>query len=562
DLEGNKEYRLDAELRQLYPITVNSNMKDADVYIDNKYCGKTNDQFYLLVHDILPGDHTLRIECAGRRAEQQITVYKESLVFRCDVDTAQARPQYVVFEVVPKNASVQIDNKSYVPEDGVVQDLLQNGSYTYRVEAKDYHSESGSFVVSGSKFTRKIVLKPAHGWLQVSGDGALKGAIVYVDNANIGTAPIKSRPLSSGEHRVRIVKPMYKTFEASVTISDNETLPYEPTLEPDFATVSVNTELSECELWINNEKRGTLPWTGDLATGSYIFEVRKPGHSPSTITQTITTKEPTVTVNIAAPKPIYGTLNITSTPAMANVFINGKKVGTTPIMQEMVVGKYMVSVRKDGYSSFTAEVEVSEGQTKDVNAQLTQKTSTSSSSYKPTSSSTYSSSYSSSPSSTSKPSTYSSSSSSKSRRYTSKKQKKGGFNVGISLGGGYSMLGTTEGWEFNCGFMWRLWRHDSLLNAMTGVNYMRTFKSNFISVPLVVNLNYSRGRSGSMYAGLGVEPTMVLVNLNGETVSGMDASLVVNALGYGWRHSDFNFYLKYMFGCELLTVGCRYTYLF
>ena len=42
NLDPNKEYYMEASLNQLYSIVVNSNVEDAEVYVDNVYKGKTN----------------------------------------------------------------------------------------------------------------------------------------------------------------------------------------------------------------------------------------------------------------------------------------------------------------------------------------------------------------------------------------------------------------------------------------------------------------------------------------------------------------------------------------
>ena len=549
DLEGNKEYFLDAQLNQLYPITVNSSEKGVDVYIDDKYCGKTNEEYYLSVHDVLPGDHTLRVEFAGRRAEKTITVHKESLVFRCNVDTAEARPQYVVFSVTPKDAIVIIEDKSLVPADGVASEMLPNGTYSYSVEAKDYHPQRGTFKVSGQKVTIPVELNPAHGWLSVPATGALKDATIYIDNAKVGTTPFKSRRLPSGEYRVRIVKSMYKSHEGTVTITDNQTLDYAPQLVPDFATVTVTTKLEDCELWIDNSYRGTAPWSGDLQSGTHILELRKAGHNSTSKTETVSASNPRVEIEIPSPTPIYGTLDIKSSPAMAEVYIDGKKVGETPMQKDVIIGKHTVLLRKSGYTDYERTVEVGEGQTVEVNEDMSiQKIGSSISS---------STSFTSSTPSTS--STYSPSS----NKTKSTRTKKGGFNVGITLGGGYGMLSSgEEGGEFNAGLMWRMWRHDSLLNVMTGFTYMRTFQCNFLSVPVVINLNYIRVSDSGMYSGIGVEPTMILKKSDGGMIRAWDMSIKTHILGLGWRHSDFNIYLKYLCGSEVLTMGCCYTYLF
>ncbi len=61
NLEGSKEYKLNAELNISYPIFVNTNIVGADVYIDNLYMGRTNENYTLTAKDIQPGTHLLRL---------------------------------------------------------------------------------------------------------------------------------------------------------------------------------------------------------------------------------------------------------------------------------------------------------------------------------------------------------------------------------------------------------------------------------------------------------------------------------------------------------------------
>lgn len=768
NLEGNKEYWLEACLNQLYPITVNTNMKEASVYIDNVYKGKTNDEFYLLVHDVLPGDHTLRIVCGSSVSEKQISVYKESLVFRCDVNTVTARPQYVVFTVQPKNAVVAIDDKLYTPDEGgAVQVLLQNGAYTYSVESKDYHSENGSFVVDGKKVDKRVELLPAFGWLNVENTAVLNGANVYVDERNFGTIPLsRDVRLPSGEHKVRIVKHKYKPFEQTVTISDNQKFTLSPALEADFAVVTINAA-DGCEIWVNNERKGFAPWKGELASGTYIFEARKAGHRTTMITQNIAVDPHEQSYKIDDPKPIMGTLDITSTPANAEIYIDGKSVGRTPMMLDVVIGTRTIKLTKDGYGEYQSSVVVSESQTTAfthkfdaINAVFTEakalfdkkdysnalpkfrtaalqghagscaylgrvyqygygvdknlttavswyrqgaekgdaesqyrlgncyyngygvtkdlqqafnlfkksaeqdntsaqnmvgicyrngygvakndaeavkwyrraadagystsqynlglcyeygrgvatnkeeakiwyqkaadqgheksKTKLKELGVSTTSNSTTSTS-STSASSSSRPTTTTTTTSrptsvttrpttttTTSRPTTSshrgmigkvnghKSSGNGKFSVGLAAGLGFSSLSNpnAEGWEANAGLAMRILRWDSVVNINTGINYMYSFDVNFLSIPFVLNLNYTRKQNYSMYAGVGIEPSMMLAKYEGTMLSGFDLPLVANLLGYGARNSDIAFYMKYYLGSEMMTLGCRYTYYF
>ncbi len=297
NLEGNKEYYLDAQLDQLFTITVASNMKDADVYIDNRYCNKTNEEYILIVHDITPGEHALRIEHAGRKAEQKILVHRDNVYFRCNVDTAEASPQYVVFEVEPANAMVFIDNEPQTTQEGYAQAVLQNGTYSWRVMAKGYYEQSGTFTVSGAKVTRKVTLKA---------DGAM------------------------------------------VTISAG----------------------GGADIWVNNERKGNSSWRGMLSSGTYIFEARKEGHRTTRLSQTITSATAEQSYMLDAPTPIMGRLDVSCVPAIADLYVDGKKIGETPLTTSLMVGEHSVELRRSGYTSQSQKVSVSEGKTATVNVTL------------------------------------------------------------------------------------------------------------------------------------------------------------------------------------------------
>ena len=372
NLEGNKEYRLDAELCQMYSIVVSTNVIGADIYLDNELKGKSDDTYVLTVNNVMAGNHSLCIEYESMKHEQSIFVSDTNIHFKAELNAATSRPQYVVFQVEPKGAAIVIDDKSYAPDvDGIAMAVLHNGSHTYTISAKDYHNESGTFVVSGAKVVKSITLRPAYGWLNVSGSGALQGASIYVDGQLVGTAPLKSDRLASGTHTVRIVKSLYKAFEENVTITDGKTLDYAPSLVADFATVSLNVG-GECDIYVNNEKKGSGSWRGDLATGAYIFEARKAGHTTTSISKTISATPATQSYTLPAPKPIVGTLNVMSSPAMADVYVDGKLVGQTPLMVDVIIGKHEVSLRKGELGTEKQSVNITEGQTVNLNLTLAQ----------------------------------------------------------------------------------------------------------------------------------------------------------------------------------------------
>ena len=370
NLEGDKEYKLSAELIGGYTIFLSSNVQGAEVYIDDVFMGNTDDKFSLTMMDITPGNHTLKIKHLTTTTEKVIDVRPDNLYFREDVNIASSRPQYVVFKVVPSNAVVVIEGKSYTPnESGMVIQTLSNGSYNYEVHADEYHSKQGTFVVNGAKVNMSIELTPAHGWLTIPTNETSQDADIYIDNKYIGKAPITKSKVASGTHTLKVVKPMYHTIETTIEISDDQEFTYTPKLLGDYATVTVNAG-ANCDIYVNDELKGSSPWSGKLASGTYIIEARKEGYRSSIITQEVTASSTMQNFRLEAPTPILGTINIMSNPAFAEVYIDDKLVGETPLMYDLAASTHEVVVQMKGYRKFIQNVTIVENKILDLNITL------------------------------------------------------------------------------------------------------------------------------------------------------------------------------------------------
>ena len=70
NLEGGKEYRVNAELRLLYTIVVTSDFDNVEVYVDGVYKGVTDSEYRLYVSDITPGEHKIKLQQGSLEAEQ------------------------------------------------------------------------------------------------------------------------------------------------------------------------------------------------------------------------------------------------------------------------------------------------------------------------------------------------------------------------------------------------------------------------------------------------------------------------------------------------------------
>jgi hypothetical protein len=272
--------------------------------------------------------------------------------------------QFLCVELSPSDAILEVNGTMKVTENGAWQELLPFGKYSYRASRQDYHDAVGEVTVSNPTDPHiiSIRLKPAFGHVSVLGDSESNGAVAYIDNRQVGKVPVNDIQLSSGAHTLRIMKELYKVYDETFVIADEERKQIHPHLVPDFAEVTLKTS-EGASIYVNGTLKARHTWTGVLSSGSYIFETRQDGHIPFKTNFDITRADHTRTIQIDPPTPIYGTLILSSNPMRAKLYMNGKYIGDAPKqLPNCIIGNYKIEARMDGYKSQTKTVTVSEGQ--------------------------------------------------------------------------------------------------------------------------------------------------------------------------------------------------------
>ncbi|MCR5040284.1 MAG: SUMF1/EgtB/PvdO family nonheme iron enzyme [Bacteroidales bacterium] len=323
------------------------------------------------------GQYELRLTDYVARIEElhtyKIVVKGPELLPPPPPEEDKPRQQYLAFRITPVNATLEVDNQIWeVDADGSAVKFVNFGTYHYRVQAKDYHAEEGSVTVDDPNNMHKvnIALRPNFGWIEVDGTGNLQGASVYIDSDLVGKAPCRSERLKSGLHSVRIAKEMYETYSETVTVADNETTRLSPTLKSDFAEVTLKVD-TDAEIWVNNEKKGTRTWSGPLGSGTYKIECKQNNHETSVTTKEITPAMNGQTILLPSPTPIYGSLNVESSPNFCKLFIDGQAMGETPkFINEILIGTHEIKISKEDYLDHTETVTIAKGELMQVRAAL------------------------------------------------------------------------------------------------------------------------------------------------------------------------------------------------
>ena len=310
NLEGNREYELEAALNQTFSIIVNTNVANADIYIDDIYKGQTGATNSLTVKDVLIGAHTLKVKYGKMEYSQAIEVNSGSIAFRQNVDTQASKPQFVVFAVEPTNAVVTINGTLYTLQDGAMQIVLENGTYNYTVSASGYHSQSGSFTVAGSKVERIITLTADVATVTIT---APESAEIWVNNIMKGSGSW-SGTLTAGTYIFEARKAGYRTTSITRQISSKEqnqkyTLPA-PT--PIYGSLLVSGTPIMADVTLDGNAVGRIPLEmGNILIGNHTLVVSKSGYN--TQSQTINVTEgKTTTVNISLTKQ---SAPVSSTPS-------------------------------------------------------------------------------------------------------------------------------------------------------------------------------------------------------------------------------------------------------
>ena len=136
----------------------------------------------------------------------------------------------------------------------------------------------------------------------------------------------------------------------------------EATLPPNFALTTI-TAAGDADIYVNDERKGNSRWSGRLTTGLYTIEARKASHYPTRQTVEITAGEPRH-IDLAAPVPRYGSLNVSTRPSGATVAIDGVTLpGTTPnIYTDVLIGDHTITLTKPGCAPVEQRITVEEGQ--------------------------------------------------------------------------------------------------------------------------------------------------------------------------------------------------------
>ena len=203
-------------------------------------------------------------------------------------------------------------------------------------------------------------------------------AEIYVDNQRVGRGESITAVSIGAEHRYRVVCEDYWSKEGALYFDKREEKTLNIELEPNFGYITIKSEPSGADIFIDDTKVGTTPYQmKKIKLGQHVVELRKTGYENYADMVTIKTGEVNKqleNVLLAAVRVPMGSLELTSSPTGAVITINRRQYGQTPkTLTDFEVGTYTVYFSKEGYQDLSQTVQVKDGKKETLAVTLNKK---------------------------------------------------------------------------------------------------------------------------------------------------------------------------------------------
>ena len=292
--------------------------------------------------------------------------------------------QWVVFQVIPENAILQVDSTVALVRDGTAQFELPLGKHGYHAEAPFYEELSDSVeVVDSAKLVVPVVLQSVYSYLTVK--LPIAEGLIFIDSEPIGKGEATSGHLQPGDHHLivmqeetcladtvfnmgvgekkvlalktsdlrarplmaRAINPQPIEEVKDSTVTDSLAAVPQDSLK---ALVTITAPDEETQIWLNREPLAYGKWEGQLGIGFYSVSTVKEGLESKPIFLWVDDTLPKV-VDLSLPKASYGVLNIHSNVVGATILINRVEVGVTPCILENLPATVACKIllKKKGY---------------------------------------------------------------------------------------------------------------------------------------------------------------------------------------------------------------------
>ncbi len=284
------------------------------------------------------------------------------------VTNAETPTQWLIITSEPAGADVYVDEQ-YMGQTPFSKEF-ELGEHNYRLLKTLYYPDAGKIELTERDGRKEIIssLKPQFGQL-ILHSVPEEGAEVSLDGQPLNkTTPCTIDKIASGSHSLTLRRQWYEPKRIDLLINDGDSLVKTVEMNAAFAMMDILAPDS-AGIFINDESMGLSRWEGRLMPGHYTIEARKQYHrTDKKQVHVIAGEDQQIGL---APLPITGVMKVSSQPFDADVFLDGVKLGKSPLTaRDVLIGPYRLEIRKEGYASFYGDIEIKEGESLSIDERL------------------------------------------------------------------------------------------------------------------------------------------------------------------------------------------------
>jgi len=320
-------------------ISTNPN---ANIYIDNNRVGNGT-----YTGRVVAGLHTFE----ARKDKHHNDSKKLELISGTTKEISlHPKPMYGTLKIVstPFSADYVVKSKLTDNYTGTTPNTIRKllvGEYTVTLSKTGYSSETRTVNIKENE-TKEINIELSSG-KQITINSAPQGAKLYIDNNYKGITPFTTE-LIFKKYNVKLSKAKYKELTQSIEINTNSKN-INLTLKRFSKQITINSTPQGAKLYINNEYKGTTPYTTEFSFGKHDVKLSKAYYKDLTQSIEINTYSKNINLNLESIiKEIPGMVFV-----KAGTFRMGSNDGQsdekpihTVTIDDFYIGKYEVTQKQ------------------------------------------------------------------------------------------------------------------------------------------------------------------------------------------------------------------------
>ena len=325
------------------PVVITCNQNGAEVFVDGKSEGKTQNKMLTINIDI--GTHKIKVKKDGfgtEEIEKNISIQNNSFNFKL----IPSMPATVTINTTPKGATVYIDNLKFgtTPKSS----FFESGTYPIRIEKENYETINEQITITEPETNKNYNLTDIRSSLTIK---THKNATVNF-NGNNYKGGIDKLVMLPQTINFKIEQEYCKTINENYTLKKGEKKVFELYPEDISATLTIKTHQNATVKFNGKGYKGGI---SNQKIAPQVLEITVSMPKAETIKRVVTLKSKANETIEIFPEVQIGTIQVITIPTDAIIELKGDggehyTATGRKTFTDIPIGNYELTVSADGYT--------------------------------------------------------------------------------------------------------------------------------------------------------------------------------------------------------------------